>query len=82
VTQAATILSAGIALFPFLMPSSTVPGHGLTVWDASSSEKTLFIMLVAVILFLPVVLGYTAWVFRTLRGEVTLEQVRRHTGFH
>ena len=81
VTQAATILSAGIALFPFLMPSSTVPGHGLTVWDASSSEKTLFIMLVAVILFLPIVLSYTAWVFRKLRGEITLEQVRRHTGF-
>ena len=32
--QAGTILTAGIALFPFLMPSSTQPGHGLTVWDA------------------------------------------------
>ena len=48
-TVAATILTAGIALFPFLMPSSSEPDQGLTVWDASSSAKTLFIMLLAVI---------------------------------
>ncbi len=82
VTQAATILTAGIALFPFLMPSSAQPGHGLTVWDASSSAKTLGIMLVAVIVFLPVVLLYTAWVFRVLKGRVTLEEIRRHTALY
>ncbi|MEJ0039875.1 MAG: cytochrome d ubiquinol oxidase subunit II [Gammaproteobacteria bacterium] len=81
-TQAGTILTAGFALFPFLMPSSTTPNHGLTVWDASSSQKTLSIMLVAVAVFLPIVLLYTAWVFRVLRGEVTLEKIREHTGFY
>jgi cytochrome bd ubiquinol oxidase subunit II len=81
-TQAGTILTGGIALFPFLMPSSTHPDHGLTVWDASSSAKTLFIMLVAVIVLLPIVLAYTAWVFRVLRGQVTLERIRRHTGLY
>jgi len=81
-TQAGTILTAGIALFPFLMPSSTQPGHGLTVWDASSSAKTLGIMLIAVIVFLPVVLVYTAWVFRVLKGRITLEEIRRHTGLY
>lgn len=81
-TQAGTILTAGIALFPFLMPSSTHPDHGLTVWDASSSQQTLFIMLIAVILFLPIILAYTAWVFRVLRGRITLEEIRRHTGLY
>jgi cytochrome d ubiquinol oxidase subunit II len=81
-TQAGTILTAGIALFPFLMPSSTQPDHGLTVWDASSSPQTLFIMLIAVIIFLPIILAYTAWVFRVLRGRVTLEELRRHTGLY
>src|SRR6266850_2143507 len=81
-TQAGTILTAGIALFPFLMPSSTRPDHGLTVWDASSSAHTLFIMLVLVIVFLPVVLAYTAWVFRVLKGRITLEEIRRHTGLY
>jgi cytochrome d ubiquinol oxidase subunit II len=80
--QAGTILTAGIALFPFLMPSSAHPDQGLTIWDASSSERTLLIMLVVVVIFLPLVLLYTAWVFRVLRGRVTLEAVRRHTGIY
>ena len=81
-TVAGTILTAGIALFPFLMPSSTHPDHGLTVWDASSSARTLAIMLVAVLVFLPIVLAYTAWVFRVLRGRITLESVRQHSGLY
>jgi cytochrome bd ubiquinol oxidase subunit II len=79
-TQAATILTAGVGLFPFLMPSSTNPGESLTVWDASSSAKTLLIMLIAVIVFLPLVLAYTTWVYRVLRGQISLEAIRRHVG--
>jgi len=48
--------------------------------DASSSAKTLFIMLIAVLIFMPIVLIYTAWVFRVLKGRVTLEEIRRHGG--
>jgi cytochrome d ubiquinol oxidase subunit II len=80
VVQAGTILTAGFALFPFLMPSSILPGHSLTVWDASSSAKTLFIMLCAVVVFLPIVLLYTVWVFRVLKGRVTLETLHEHEG--
>jgi cytochrome d ubiquinol oxidase subunit II len=80
VALAATILTAGIALFPFLMPSSTSPNDGLTIWDASSSAKTLFTMLIAVIVFLPLVLAYTAWVHRVLRGQISLDAIRRHVG--
>lgn len=81
-TQAGTILTAGVALFPFLLPSSTRPNQGLTVWDASSSQHTLGIMLAAVIVLLPIVLAYTAWVFRVLRGRITLEEIRRHAGLY
>jgi cytochrome bd ubiquinol oxidase subunit II len=80
--QGGTILTAGIGLFPFLMPSSTHPNQGLTIWDASSSARTLFIMLIAVIVFLPIVLAYTAWVFRVLKGRITLEALRRHAGLY
>jgi cytochrome d ubiquinol oxidase subunit II len=79
---ATTILTAGVALFPFLMPSATYPDQGLTVWDASSSARTLGIMLVVVLVFLPIVLAYTAWVFHVLRGRITLESVRQHTGIY
>jgi len=73
--QAGTILTAGLALFPFLMPSSRRPEHSLTVWDASSSARTLLIMLVAVVVFIPIVLLYTSWVFRVLRGRISLESL-------
>jgi cytochrome d ubiquinol oxidase subunit II len=80
IVQAGTILTAGFALFPFLMPSSADPNQSLTVWDSSSSAKTLLIMLGAVIVFLPIVLGYTTWVYRVLKGRVTLEALRHHEG--
>ena len=81
-TVTATILTAGIALFPFLMPSSTDPNQGLTIWDASSSAKTLFIMLLCVIVLLPVVLAYTTWVFHVLKGRITLDYLRKHGGLY
>jgi cytochrome bd ubiquinol oxidase subunit II len=80
VVQGGTILTGGFALFPFLMPSSTSPDQSLTVWDASSSAKTLLIMLCAVLVFLPIILAYTAWVFRVLRGRVNLEDMHEHGG--
>jgi cytochrome bd ubiquinol oxidase subunit II len=78
--QGGTILTGGFALFPFLLPSSTHPSQSLTVWDASSSSKTLLLMLAAVVVFLPIILVYTSWVFRVLRGRVTLENLHDHEG--
>ena len=68
---AGVIGTMGASLFPFLLPSSSHPGSSLTVWDASSSERTLNIMLIAVVVLLPIVIGYTAWVYHVLRGPVT-----------
>jgi len=72
---AAVILTVGLAIFPFLLPSSSMPAAGLTLWDASSSRLTLWIMLLATIVFLPLVLAYTSWVYRVLRGKVTDDSV-------
>ncbi|MEJ0042075.1 MAG: cytochrome d ubiquinol oxidase subunit II [Rhizomicrobium sp.] len=77
---AATVATAGIALFPFLLPSSSEPNAGLTVWDASSSKLTLAIMLGCVALFLPLVLAYSAWVYRVMRGPVRTEDIARDHG--
>jgi cytochrome d ubiquinol oxidase subunit II len=79
---AMTILSAGLALFPFLLPSSLDPNSSLTVWDASSSKTTLGLMLLSTVVLLPIVLAYTAWVYRVLRGRVSLEHVRRSHGMY
>jgi len=73
---AGIIATAGISMFPFVLPSSTHPAHSLTMWDATSSEQTLFLMFVAAVIFVPLILAYTAWVFHVLRGRVTVDHIR------
>jgi cytochrome d ubiquinol oxidase subunit II len=73
--QIGTIATAGTALFPFLLPSSSNPNMSLIVWDSSSSELTLAIMLGSVVVFLPIVVAYTSWVYRVLRGPVTAQSI-------
>jgi len=69
------IATVGFAMFPFIMPSSFEARAGLTVWDASSSLMTLWIMLLAVCFFLPIITVYTSWVYRVMRGEVNQSTV-------
>ncbi|EFH11376.1 cytochrome d ubiquinol oxidase subunit II [Teichococcus cervicalis] len=71
------IATAGVSMFPFLLPSSLDPRSSLTVWDSSSSHLTLFIMLVATVIFLPIVLAYTAWVYRVLWGKVSEDSLAK-----
>lgn len=71
--------TAGLALFPFLLPSSSNPDMSLTVWDSSSSKLTLEIMLVCVAIFLPIILIYTGWAYRILRGPVTEGSITTNT---
>ena len=73
------ISTAGVSMFPFLMPSSVMPQASLTVWDATSSHLTLFVMLLATLIFLPIVLAYTGFVFRVLRGPVTAKQIEANS---
>jgi cytochrome d ubiquinol oxidase subunit II len=72
------ISTTGLALFPFLLPSSIDPKASLTVWDASSSHLTLFIMLLATVVFLPLILAYTTWVYRVMRGPVNATSIGRN----
>lgn len=76
---AGVILTAGFAMFPFIMPSSTHPNSSLTAFDATSSHRTLMLMFGVVVVFLPIVLAYTSWVYRVLRGKSTEEKIRANT---
>jgi cytochrome d ubiquinol oxidase subunit II len=69
------VATAGVSMFPFILPSSVDPASSLTVWDASSSRTTLLMMLIMVVVLLPVVLAYTAFIYRVLRGKVTERQI-------
>jgi len=69
------ISTAGVSMFPFILPSSIDPNASLTVWNASSSHTTLFVMLIVTAVLLPIVLAYTAWAFKIMWGRVTSDQV-------
>jgi cytochrome d ubiquinol oxidase subunit II len=72
-----TIFTAGVAMFPFLMPSTTAPSQSLSVWNASSSAYTLGWMLVFALIFVPAVIAYTSWAFRVMGGKVKTEAVAK-----
>jgi cytochrome d ubiquinol oxidase subunit II len=76
VSVGSLIATVGVSMFPFILPSSTHPNHSLMVWDSSSSQMTLFIMLIATVIFLPIILAYTAWVYRVLRGKVNEKTIK------
>lgn len=69
-TIACIILTCGVAMFPFIMPSNIMPNASLTMWDATSSLFTLQVMTVVAIIFVPIVLAYTAWCYYKMFGRL------------
>jgi len=78
-TLACVIMTAGIALFPFIMPSSIEPGMSLTMWDSTSSLRTLTVMTFAAMVFVPIILAYTSWCYYKMYGRITKEHIERNT---
>ncbi|MBX9900404.1 MAG: cytochrome d ubiquinol oxidase subunit II [Burkholderiaceae bacterium] len=76
---AGIILTAGASMFPFVMPSSLDPRSSLTVWDVVASHKSLGIMFWVVVIFLPIVMFYTAWIYRVLKGKVDAQHIEENT---
>jgi len=70
------ILTAGAAMFPFIMPSSSDPGSSLIAWDAVSSHLTLTVMFWAAVIFVPIILGYTTWTYYQMWRRVTVEEIQ------
>ena len=77
---AGVVGTVGVSTFPFLLPSSSHLASSLTVWDASSSRLTLAIMAGAVVIFMPLILAYTSWVFAVLRGAITERDIESEGG--
>ncbi len=70
--------TAGVSMFPFVMPSSSNLRSSLTVWDSVSSHLTLSVMLVAVVIFMPLIILYTRWAYSVMRGKVTTAYIREN----
>jgi len=78
-TIACVILTAGISMFPFIMPSSTMLNASLTMWDATSSHLTLNVMTYVAIIFVPIILAYTIWCYWKMFGRITKEHIESNT---
>ncbi|MES3083209.1 cytochrome d ubiquinol oxidase subunit II [Sphingomonas faeni] len=76
------IATVGLSMFPFILPSSIDSHSSLTVWNASSSAKTLGIMLFVTAVLLPIVVAYTAWAYKVMFGRVTTQEVATNPDFY
>ncbi|MEQ9948713.1 cytochrome d ubiquinol oxidase subunit II [Pectobacterium aroidearum] len=77
-TIVCVILTAGITLFPFIMPSSFAPNVSLTIWDATSSQLTLQVMTILACIFVPTILLYTSWCYYKMFGRVDARYIEEN----
>ena len=69
-TMAGGILTATIAMFPFVLPSISNPGMSLLMWDATSSKLTLTLMFFLALFFVVILLSYTIWAYYKMFGRI------------
>ena len=69
-TMAGVILTATIAMFPFVLPSISNPGMSLLMWDATSSKLTLTLMFFLALFFVVILLSYTIWAYYKMFGRI------------
>ena len=67
--------TAGAALFPFMMPSSSNPAQSLTIWNSVSSQTDLLWSTGFAVVFVPLILWYTSWAFWVMRGTVDRKEI-------
>lgn len=64
-----------IGTYPYIVRSTVDPmTNSLTIYNTSSSERTLLNLLIVAIIGIPFVLAYGAWIYRIFRGKVRLDQ--------
>ncbi|CCN34715.1 Cytochrome d ubiquinol oxidase subunit 2 [Vibrio nigripulchritudo SO65] len=77
--NASIVSTAGLTMFPFIIPSSHSPDHSLTLWDATSSELTLNAMTLVAFVMVPVILGYTSWTYYKMFGRLDTKFVKENS---
>jgi cytochrome d ubiquinol oxidase subunit II len=65
---------AGSVLYPHLVRASNDPAFSITVSNASSSLLTLKVMLVIALIGMPIVIGYTLYLYKVFKGKIKKEE--------
>ena len=74
VTIASLVGLMGLSLYPRMVPSSIDPANSLTIYNASSTPRTLTVMLVIALVGMPLVIAYTAYVYAVFMGKVVVTE--------
>ncbi|MDU8924060.1 cytochrome d ubiquinol oxidase subunit II [Pasteurellaceae bacterium LIM206] len=77
-TMIGVILTCATAMFPFVMPSITHPEMSLLMWDSTSSELTLTLMLFLALVFVVISLIYTIWSYYKMFGRLDSDFIEEH----
>jgi cytochrome d ubiquinol oxidase subunit II len=83
--SALTIVSATffciIGLYPNMFPSSINSLYSLTAHNASASQLTLTIMLVVVLIFIPIVIGYQVWAYHMFMDKLNPDDLANEEAY-
>jgi cytochrome d ubiquinol oxidase subunit II len=63
----------GAIHFPHLVKASNDSAMSLTITNASSSELTLKVMLIIALIGMPIVIGYTIYLYKIFKGKIQIE---------
>jgi len=73
-----TILSmiglAALSLFPRFVPSNIDLNFSLTIYNSSSTPRTLTAMLIIALIGMPIVIGYSIFIYRVFKGKVIISK--------
>ena len=75
VSIAALFGAVGSTIFPNLVRASNDASLSLTLFNASASQYSLTILLTVALLGMPVVIGYTIFIYRIFAGPVRVDDV-------
>ena len=74
VAIAAVIGLAATSMYPKLAPSSIDLAYSLTAYNSSSTPRSLTVMLIIALVGMPVVIGYTIYVYRVFKGKTIVSE--------
>jgi cytochrome d ubiquinol oxidase subunit II len=81
-SSALTILGTAffgvIGIYPALLPSTLDPAFSMTISNSASSPLTLKIMLTVALIFVPIVLLYQFWAYKTFSHTITEQELADH----
>lgn len=73
-TIVAQVAVLGACLYPTLVPALGDPSLSLTVHNSASTPRTLGVMLAIALAGMPLVVAYTAFIYRVFKGKVVLDE--------